>query len=203
MLPALPLLLSFAFQDEPIGWRCGAEHAAGGRSYEVERAIEGEHRFPASIQVSWTSGSNIERSVEWNYGLTAPPDAPRVIYFTIPMTRRKSRATLRVVFPDSTERLLDSRMDISRPADSGRLWIFQSLDGDVNRALWSARNFRAVLEDRRGRLLGSAEISFPDPAEVAEIVALLNREVDEKLNDPADPANECSAYGAEAYIDPI
>ena len=79
---------------------------------------------------------------------------------------------------------------------------FSSMDPGLNRQLWTARNFRAAVEDRRGRVLGTLDIRLPDPAEAVRLAAALAPEVDAKLTDPARPANQCAGYGEEAYVDP-
>ena len=208
----LSLLLSLAFQDQIIGWNCDAQREVDGRVYRLLQTVEGNERSPRVLTLSWMSGPfRVERSVEWS-GFSPegglPPAAPRVLQFWVPASARRSRPALRIRWPDGTERLLSNdpgagwTISMSTPPAPPRL-LFSSLSRDLNQALWLARSVHAVAEDRRGRVLGTLDFSFPDPAEPAGIAAALVPEVDAKLGDPANPANRCSSYGPEVYEDPV
>lgn len=201
-MPMLSLLVSLGLQSEIIGWTCSAERTVDGRVYRSRRSIEGEHRYPGHFRISWPSGfRDAEPFVEWIEG--RPPDAPRTINFSVPLSRRASRAYLRIILPDGAERSVPNSPAIwhvsTRPTGIGH---FQSLEPDLNRQLWAAGSFRTVVEDRRGRVVGMRDISLPDPAEAVRLAAELDRQVDEKLRDPANPEMSCESYGSEAYVDP-
>jgi hypothetical protein len=202
----LSLLLSLTLQDPIVGWRCSAERTVSDHSYQLSQAVEGRHRFPRRFRIDWLSAPfRVARFVEWIDIEGMPPRAPRTINLSVPASRRNSRALLRIVSPDGTVRLLSNdpaRWTIQMASSSSEL-LFQSLDPDLNRQLWAMRSFRVVAEDRRGRVLGALDIRFPDPAEAERLAAELHREVEGKLRDPADPANRCTSYGAEAYADPV
>lgn len=202
MLAAI-LALALSTQDEPLGWSCSAERAVEDRAYRLDRAIERGHEFFARLRISWMSNPvRTERFVEWNYGDPPLSDAPRLISFRIPATRRTSRATVRMVFPDGTGQSIVPTWEtvLRRAGDS---WSFDSLNPDLNRRLWAARNVRAVLEDRRHRVLGEIEMHFPESNEVMRLGAELALEVENKLADPSRPENRCSSYGEEVYADPV
>lgn len=148
------------------------------------------------------NSSRTERFVEWDYGDPPLSDAPRVINFQIPAARRTSRVVVRMVFPDGTEQSIAQGRGLSL-LRSGDAWSFQSLDPDLNRRIWAARNLRAVVEDRRHRALGEIEMDFPASSEVMRLGAELALEVDAKLTDPSRSSNRCDPYGEEAYIDPV
>jgi hypothetical protein len=204
-MPMLSLLLFLALQDDIIGWHCSAERAVDGRVYRLVQSIEGEHRFPRDFRVDWMSEPfSVERSVGWTDFQGMPPGAPRSINFRVPVSRRASRPLLRILTPDGTAQLLSdaSRWSVSSSSTTNHVY-FLSMDRDLNGQLWAARTFRVVAEDRRGRVLGTLDIGLPDPVEATRLAAELAREVDRKLDDPANPANQCSAYGSEAYADPV
>jgi hypothetical protein len=205
-MPVLSLLLSLTLQDPIVGWRCSVDRTVSDHSYHLSQAVEGRHRFPRRFRIDWLSAPfRVARFVEWIDVNGTPPRAPRTINLSVPASRRDSRAVLRIVSSDGTGRLLSNdpaRWTIQTASSTSGL-LFQSLDPDLNRQLWAMRNFRAVAEDRRGRVLGALDIRFPDPAEAERIAAELDREIDGKLRDPANPANRCNSYGAEAYTDPV
>lgn len=204
-MPMLSLLLSLALQDDIIGWHCDAERVVDGRVYRLVQSIEEEHRFPRDFRVSWMSGPfSVERFVGWSDFDGMPPGPPRTISFRVPVSRRASRPLIRLLTPDGTGQLLSdaSGWTISSSSSTNHVY-FLSLDRGLNGRLWAARSFRVVAEDRRGRVLGSLDISLVDPAEAVRLAAELAREVDRKLDDPANSANRCSAYGQEAYSDPV
>jgi hypothetical protein len=203
----LSLLLSLALQAEPIGWDCSAERTLEGLVYRSRQAIESGQRFPRNFRVNWMAGPfDVAHFVEWSETAGRLPDVPRTINFSVAVSGRTSRGTLRLILPDGTEQRLAPNpaiWTVSPASASASVGLFQSLDGDLNRRLWAARRFRAVVEDRRGRVLGALDMSFPEPALVTQVAADLTREVDEKLRDPANPGNACRPYGAEAYYDPV
>jgi hypothetical protein len=200
----LPFLLSMVLIDEPLGWSCSAQRLIEDRRYILDRSVEGSQRsYFGRFRIDWLANQfSVERSVEWSYRDLPRLEAPRSITLSVPVARRTSRATLRIMLPDGTDLPVPgiSQGTLIRSANQ---WQFLSLDADFNRQLWAARNFRAVVEDRRGRVLGSREISFPNPGEVSRLSAELASEVEPKINDPANPAMQCSPYGEEAYVDPV
>jgi hypothetical protein len=200
----LPLLLSIALQDDIIGWRCRAERTIDDHVYQLSQAIEGGHRYPRGLRINWLSRPfEVVRYLDWTDIEGWPPTAPRVVGFDIAVAGRSSRLVLRISFADGTGQLLanePSRWNLY-PTGGHRV-SFSSMDPGLNRQLWTARNFRAAVEDRRGRVLGTLDIRLPDPAEAVRLAAALAPEVDAKLTDPARPANQCAGYGEEAYVDP-
>ncbi len=200
----LSLLLSLALQDDILGWRCSAERAVDGHVYRLSQSIERGHRYPRNLEVRWMAGPiEVVRSLDWIDIEGWPPDAPRVITFLVPVTGQASRPVLRITFADGTGQLLTYQPPrwYLNPTRDHRV-SFSSMDRGLNRQLWAARSFRVAVEDRRGRLLGALDLSFPDPAEATRMAAELAPQIDAKLADPARPANQCSGYGEEAYVDP-
>jgi hypothetical protein len=200
----LPLLLSLAVEDEPLGWRCSAERTIGDRTYRWERSIEGEHRFPPSFEVNRMSDPfTAGQSLAWNYLGITPADAAPTISFNVPLSRRSTRAVLRIVLPDGSERVFarGQRWPVAWTSSRG-FGRFHSVDTGLNRILWAAGGFRALVEDRRGLELGRLEVSFPDQAEVARTRDELAREVDAMLAAPSRSPGRCFPYGEEAYLDP-
>ena len=153
-MPVLPLLLSLTLQDPVVGWRCSVDRTVSDHSYHLSQAVEGRHRFPRNFRINWFSAPfRVARFVDWIDVSGMPPQAPRNVNFSVPVSRRTSGAVLRIVWPDGTGRLLSNdpaRWTIGRSSTTNDL-LFQSLDPELNRQLWAARNFRVVAEDRRGR----------------------------------------------------
>ena len=203
-MPMLSLLLSLALQDDIIGWRCTAEQTVADHVYRLEQSVEEDQRSPRDFRISWLSGPFVvARFIGWLDVDGMPPGPPRTINFRVSVSGRVSRPLLRLAAADGTGQLLSDMPSRWTIQTSPGEVHFQSLDPALNRSLWIARSFTAIVEDRRGRVLGRLEIRFPDPAEVTAIAAALEPEVDAKLRDPANPANRCTSYGSEAYIDPV
>jgi hypothetical protein len=201
----LSLLLSLALQDDIIGWRCAAERTVTDHVYRLEQSVEEDQRSPREFRVNWLAGPfDIARWVSWLEVEGMPPGPPRSILLRVRLSRPVVRPVLRLVTPDGPERVYRDntwRMTMMVSSPPNELTVL-SLDPDLNRWMWSARGFRVVVEDRRGHAVGALEVRLPAPDEAVRVAAELDPEVEAKLRDPANPANNCSPYGSEAYIDP-
>ena len=202
----LSLLLSLALQDDIIGWRCAAERTITDHVYRLEQSVEEDQRFPRELRIAWLAGRfAIARSVSWLEVEGMPPGPPRSLVIRVRLGRRDSRPVLRLITPDGTEQVFRDnswRLTMTVSPSPHELTVL-SLDPELNRSLWSAGRFRAVVEDRRRRVLGALEMRLPAPEEAVRVAAALGPEVEAKLRDPANPANQCSSYGSEAYVDPV
>lgn len=203
MMPMLSLLVSFALQGDIIGWHCSAERSIEGRVYRWRQAIEGQQRSTRELSVS---PAQADEPADWIARASQLPDLSWSLSFSMPISRRTTRADLRILLPDGTERLLPNQLLIwsrSPRSSSPILGHLQGLPDELDRLLWAAGGARLVAQDRRGRVLGTLEVHLPDGAEAARIAGELERETDMKLRNPGDPANQCSPYGQEAYHDPV
>jgi hypothetical protein len=202
----LSLLLSLALQDDIMGWRCAAERTVTDHVYRLEQSVEEDQRSPREFSINWLAGPfDIARSVRWLEVEGMPPGPPRSIVLRVRLSRRDARPVLRLVTPGGTDRVYPAntwRLTMTVSSPPSELTIL-SLDPDLNRSLWLAGRFRAAVEDRRGRALGALEVRLPAPDEAVRVAAELDPEVAAKLRDPANPANGCSPYGSEAYVDPV
>ena len=205
-MPILSLLLSLALQDDILGWRCSAERTVTDHVYRLEQSVEQDQRSPREFRINWLAGPfDIARSVSWLEVEGMPPGPPRSIVLRVRLSRRVARPVLRLVTPDGTDRVYRDntwRVTVMVSSPPNELTVL-SLDPELNRSLWSAGRFRAVVEDRRGHTLGALELRLPAPDEAVRVAAELDPEVEAKLRAPANPANSCSPYGSEAYVDPV
>jgi len=206
----LPILLWLAVQDEPIGWTCNVEKTEDGLVYVAEQSIEGGDRFPRKLRAKWMRGPfNEDAFVEWNSMNDPLPGTPGTINFRVPLSKRVTKLTLRVEFPGAhTEEIartgrawrISLNLSTDFPSNSKRpVASFQNVDRDVNRKLWTARHFRAVVVDKHGQELGMRAVDLPDPAALMQLYGELGRALDAKLD---DAPKQCSGYGPEVYLDP-
>src|SRR5205085_7919482 len=139
-----------------------------------------------NLEVKWLAVRlEVVRDLDWIDIEGWPPEAPRVISFLVPVAGQTSRPVLRITFADGTGQLLTyqpSRWYLNPTRE--HTVSFSTMDRGLNRQLWAARNFRAVVEDRRGRVLGALDISLPDPVEATRMAAELATEADAELADP-------------------
>lgn len=203
----LPILLLFAVQDEPLGWTCSIERQVGDVTFYAQQSIEDRGRFPRTLKFRWMQDSWADNGfIEWSTLGSPVPGVPRTINFRVPLLKRQSNLTLRVTLSDgATEKIgrsaQASDMALNLSSDLGRpVASFQSLDRDINRKLWAARHFLAIVEDKKGNVLGSRSIDMPSDALVTRFDSELGSALDTKLN---DAQTQCTPYGPEAYDPPI
>lgn len=201
----LSMLAALALQDATAGMLCVAEREVDGRTYRLQRATNGPHHVKLSMWVNWTSGPlQIRRLIEWgDRGQTGelPPATPSWIEFSVPVSSPvpasadRARYFLRIRWPDGTERRLSNnpwqtgRRTFVSMQPSPPTLTFNSSNPDLNRALVAARTIHAVAEDRHGRVLGEADLDFPDPEEPVRMAALLMPEAEAMLDRSYTPEN--------------